>query len=347
MMISARVRYGKLSIDVYMPCSDQTLYLQLRKLHMSDPENVEVFVEKVTAPEGLAMLNDRFVNLDELNYLAKRLDSYETETQVQIFLAAAQAKGFCEMKDLINLTFQLSRYTLAPQTESLTVEGRLTDYGVLFENEAVPAQEFYDGQVFPSHLEDCMAAVKLHYGEKNEYVCFPCNEISVRKAVKRLGALRVEDCDIKLMDIAIQNPMWSDCFQEILSADGIYELNRTIQQFEDIGIRAKWNALAALMETKDSQTLRALIKKQETLEFLPLVQTPEELGRYWMKHVLKDRLSPAMKEFFQYDRFGEKIKRETGGRFLPDGGYLYPTEEKSLEEILDFSDDEEITMGGI
>ena len=37
---------------------------------------LELYVTEVVFPEELAFLEDRFANLDEVNYLAKRMDSF-------------------------------------------------------------------------------------------------------------------------------------------------------------------------------------------------------------------------------------------------------------------------------
>ena len=51
------------------------------------------------------------VNLDELNYLAKRMDSFFGDEETQFF-EAIKLEHFTDMKDLINLTFNLDKYTL-------------------------------------------------------------------------------------------------------------------------------------------------------------------------------------------------------------------------------------------
>ncbi len=48
------------------------------------------------------------VNLDELDYLAKRLDSF-TVGEFSQFQAMAEKLNLASMKDLINLTFAASR----------------------------------------------------------------------------------------------------------------------------------------------------------------------------------------------------------------------------------------------
>lgn len=62
-------------------------------------------------PEDLDFLQDRFANLDEVNYLAKRMDSFFGDEEYQ-FYEAMKLEGFDTLPDLINLSFNLNRYPL-------------------------------------------------------------------------------------------------------------------------------------------------------------------------------------------------------------------------------------------
>lgn len=71
-MIKVTVQYNDHLVDIHFPCSETTLRSALMEIHAADDNPPELFVTDVIFPEELGHLKDRFVNLDELNYLAKR-----------------------------------------------------------------------------------------------------------------------------------------------------------------------------------------------------------------------------------------------------------------------------------
>lgn len=72
-MIKVTVQYNDHLVDIHFPCSETTLRTALMEIHAADDNPPELFVTDVIFPEELNHLKDRFVNLDELNYLAKRM----------------------------------------------------------------------------------------------------------------------------------------------------------------------------------------------------------------------------------------------------------------------------------
>ena len=75
-MIKVTVQYNDHLVDIHFPCSENTLRSALMEIHAADDNPPELFVTDVIFPEELDHLKDRFVNLDELNYLAKRMESF-------------------------------------------------------------------------------------------------------------------------------------------------------------------------------------------------------------------------------------------------------------------------------
>ena len=180
-MITVTVRWGDNYADIEFPCTDSELQAKLEQLHPAAPHSDSIFILSVQEPTALGMLEDQFLDLDELNYLAKRMDSFDMNELFQ-FYAAAQHEGYHEPKDLINLTFNLPCYTVVQhlssmeavgKTHYLTVhgsmsrdeqrhidfaaigrelirsgKGRATEFGLLFRNDEIPFEKVYDGTVF-------------------------------------------------------------------------------------------------------------------------------------------------------------------------------------------------------
>ena len=108
-MIKVTIQYNDHLVDIHFPCSETTLQSALMEIHAADDNPPELFVTDVIFPEELNHLKDRFVNLDELNYLAKRMESF-FGTEEEQFYEAMKQEGFTELKDLINLSFKLKLF---------------------------------------------------------------------------------------------------------------------------------------------------------------------------------------------------------------------------------------------
>ena len=99
-MFTVTVRWGDNYADIEFPCTDSELQSKLEQLHPAAPHSDSIFILSVQEPTALSVLEDQFLDLDELNYLAKRMDSFDMNELFQ-FYAAAQYEGFHDPKDLI------------------------------------------------------------------------------------------------------------------------------------------------------------------------------------------------------------------------------------------------------
>ena len=75
-MIKITVQYNESLRSIRFPCSEKELTSALMEINALNYSPLELFVTEVKYPEELGFLKDRFVNPDELNYLAKRFDSF-------------------------------------------------------------------------------------------------------------------------------------------------------------------------------------------------------------------------------------------------------------------------------
>lgn len=210
-MIKLKIKYGNSQTDIRFPCTEKEMNAALERIHAEDVTPLELYVSEVIFPEELGCLQDRFVNLDEVNFLGKRMDSFFGDEEYQ-FYEAMKLEGFDTLPDLINLSFNLNRYPLIRDIGDmgkigreylLTVKGCLpvddaddpkyaelgreliqsgngifTEHGLLFVDEDTPFQRPYDGQTFPAYLYDpgVLCVAKAEYDGKTEYLYFPCEE---------------------------------------------------------------------------------------------------------------------------------------------------------------------------
>mgnify|MGYP007069096464 CR=1 FL=1 len=84
-MIKLKIKYGNSQTDLRFPCTEKEMNAALERIHAEDVTPLELYVSEVIFPEELGFLQDRFANLDEVNYIAKRMDSFFGDEEYQFY----------------------------------------------------------------------------------------------------------------------------------------------------------------------------------------------------------------------------------------------------------------------
>ena len=117
--------YGVTTIPFPIPHDQYARCMELLEaLEIGDAVKADCKVEKIdsfyTVLKRTEMLT---VNVEELNYLAKRLDSFDTGEAAQ-FQAMAHKLELFELKDMINLTFCCQQATVITDFSDISAVGR-------------------------------------------------------------------------------------------------------------------------------------------------------------------------------------------------------------------------------
>ena len=125
-MIKIKIGNGDHETDIRFPISESELYDKLAEIHAIDSSDVQqpVTVTGIYWPEEFSVLEGRQVNLDEMNYLAKRLDSFD-DREIDQFLIGISMQDEPSLKDLINLTFNIDHFTLVQDCSSVKIPDNL------------------------------------------------------------------------------------------------------------------------------------------------------------------------------------------------------------------------------
>jgi len=378
-MIKLKIKYGNESTDICFPCKETEMSAALERIHAEDVTPLELYVAEVVFPEELGFLQDRFVNLDEVNFLGKRMDGFFGDEEYQ-FYEAMKAEGFDTLPDLINLSFNLNRYPLIRDISDmgkigreylLTVKGCLpaddeddpkyaefgrkliqsgkgvfTEHGLLFVDENTPFQKLYDGQVFPPFVydSDVLCIARAEYNGKSEYLYLPCEEKAIDKALARLGAAP-ENAKITLEDFSVNNPKWFERFKQIAADEGVYELNGLANAINsaDTDLKKLW-LVAEYAEVEEAGQLARLAENIGCFKVIEDVSDYEDVGRYIGDNNNCYALHPELEDYFDFNGFGEHIAEEYGGKFVG-GNFIYNDTDTSLLDIL--YPDKPMTMGEI
>ena len=286
-MIKLKIKYGNSQTVLRFPCTEKEMRAALGRIHAENIAPLELYAAEVAFPEELRFLQDRFVDLDEVNFLAKRMDSFFGDEEYR-FYEALKSECFDTLPDLINLSFNLNRYPLIQDISDMGKIGReyllavkgclpaddaddpkyaefgrkliqsgngvFTEHGLLFIDEDTPFERVYDGQNFPPYVyEPTLCFLRAEYHGKTEYLYLPCEDEAVDKAFARLGASTPDDVELSWEDHCIGSAKWVERFKEIAAEEGAYELNRLAAAVNsaDMDMEKLW-AVAEYAEAEDA-----------------------------------------------------------------------------------------------
>ena len=252
--------------NVIFPCTESEYQTTCKELELKDNY---AFVRDVVEPKALALKKDTFVNLDEINYLAKRMDSFD-QKELFSFFAAVEAGDYVSTKDLINLTFNLNCYTLIRDVSNLknigynrvlssrgcigvdelektdlekigrellsSGKGIPTKYGLLFRNENVVFEEVYKGRGFPPYYYTGgeVLGVEIEKGGEKDYIYFPCERTEIDRALKRIGASDISECN-KNVDYCGGDGEWEKYFNDLFRKNDIESVNSISSAINRLG----------------------------------------------------------------------------------------------------------------
>ncbi len=367
-MIKITVQYNEHLRSIRFTCSEKELTSALTEINaMSDTS--ELFVTEVEYPEELGFLKDRFVNLDELNYLAKRFDSF-CESEEKRYFEAMKHESFMELHDLINLTFNLSRYTLIRDVGDMGRIGReylmnrdgcipahdddnpeyaeigrkliqsgkgiCTDYGLFFVNDEIPFSEEYDGHVFPPYLYDAdvLFIARAEYGGRTEYLYMPCENEAITKSFGRLGAKNPDYVNIIIEDFNVDDPVWFERLCKLAEKESIYDVNMLAEAVNNADMDLdKLTHAAEYAGVGDAVSLASIAKNLSLFIVFERVKDYGDIGRHFVNNSSGYSVPSALENFIDYENFGRHIAEEYNGKFVG-GAFVCMKEGHSLDEII-------------
>lgn len=267
-MIKAIIQNSPYCTEMTFPCTETELLEKIGEIGISKdhlaPTGTVIDIE----PSELSVLTDCEVSIDALNYLGKRMDGMARSEEEQ-FLAALSCDELnidWGLKNIINLTFSLPRYTLIEDTNDLVSAGRNhmfnirgyltvedaeneewlaeegkkliesgkgidTKYGTLFVNEEIEFDEVFNGVTLPPYYCDPNAAVSIEmsYNGETELVEFPTEDIAIKKALARLGADKVQDCELGFEFCSDISDSLQEKIMSFESTKNLFELNNLLK----------------------------------------------------------------------------------------------------------------------
>ena len=271
-MIKATIQNSPYCTEMRFPCSETELSRKLGEIKMNPEHLAPMAMIIEIEPAELSILEDCEVSLDALNFLGKRMDgmSKGERNQFLAVLSCSETGIGWGLKNIINLTYNLERFTLIEDTDDVECVGRThilnvrgyisesesnnhewlaaegmkllesgsgieTDYGKIYINKDVPFKEVFNGTTFPAYYceMNSVAEIAIEYNNLIELVELPCEDITIKKALCRLGADGLKDCKILVDSTRDITDEWSDRISEVEKSKDLFGLNKLLKT-EDI-----------------------------------------------------------------------------------------------------------------
>ena len=325
------------------------------------------------------------VNVEELNYLAKRLDSFDTGEAAQ-FQAMAHKLELFELKDLINLTFCCQQATVITDFSDLAAVGRdhymnlhggsagvdelnaldgkktawhliengggtITPYGVVYDN-GMKLEQVYDGRLFPCYYYEpnaiTVAVTSKNEPEDTEHITWlflPMEREEIDRALLRGGITDPADARLRLEDSQLPNEV--DVLLD-MERENLSDLNALAQAADSLSDSDmnKLGAVVMLAKPKSAAQIKNLAENLDLFDFAPGAHSPAEYGKYMIQQSGHFEYDENLDAFYAYEKYGTERMNAEDGMFT-DRGYIAYKGYISMEEVMNGGQSSHMVMGGL
>ena len=366
--------FGVVSIPLPIPKEQYDSCVELlESLEIGVASSRDCHLDELHSPwPVLDRLEGAQVNLDELDYLAKRLDGFGDDEVAQ-FQAMAEKLGLTSLKDLINLSFCCQQATVITDFSDLESVGRshymnlnggcasleelenvdgvesallliegnqgvVTPYGVVYDN-GMQLEQIYDGKHFPFYLYDdavlslgLISKGQLENTKKATWLYLPATRKQLERGMLRSGIQDPEDMCFQVGNSEF--PMEVDVALDF-KQESIFDLNDlawAVARLDRDNLQ-KLGAVVALAEPENASQIRCLAENLDLFQFAPGAHTPAEYGTFMIQQSGHFEYDPNLDEFYDYEKYGlQHMNQETGA--FTDRGYVAYHGTISLEVLM-------------
>ena len=365
--------YGAVTIPFPIPIDEYEHVLGLMEaMGIGDALEQDCYVEEISGNYPvLKGLEKSQVNLDELDYLTKRLDSFNAGEAAQ-FQAMAERLELCSAADLINLTFCCQRVTVITDFSDLEAVGRahymnlhdgcavaeelealdgyetalllidseagaVTPYGVVYDN-GMKLEQLYDGRHFPAYDHAAsliaLAVTPETAGQEKpavDYLYLPAPDSVIERTFLRSG---LDPCSLQY---SIEYDSLPEAVSDAvdIARENVLDLNNMCQAIRELDSREmdKLSAAVLLAKPESAFEVGEIAKNLDLFDFIPGVRDAEEYGKYMIQQSGHFEYDPNLDNFYNYSQYGwERINREQGQ--FNGLGYISYQGTMTMEELL-------------
>ena len=325
------------------------------------------------------------VNVEELNYLAKRLDSFDTGEAAQ-FQAMAHKLELFELKDLINLTFCCQQATVITDFSDLAAIGRdhymnlhggsasvdelnaldgketarqlienggdtITPYGVVYDN-GMKLKPVYGGRFFPCYYYEpnviTVAVTSKAEPEDTKHITWlflPMVQEELDRTLLRGGITDSTDARLRLEDSQLPNEADILLDMECETLSDLNELAAATDGLSKADME-KLGAVVMLAEPKSAAQIKNLVEHLDLFDFAPDAHSPTEYGKYMIQQSGHFDYDENLDAFYDYEKYGTERMNGEDGMFT-DRGYIAYKGCYSMEEVMNGGQSNHMVLGGL
>ena len=365
---------GTLTITFPIPEEQyENVILALKKLQLGDESKQDCCIDSIHAPNcpALRRMNGTLANVDELDWLGKKLESFDQYELLQ-FLAAAERFSLYSADELINLSFCASEMTVISDFSDLERVGRkhyltvhgaadtkelekldgkelaqalisgqpgtVTQFGVVYDN-GVQMKPVYNRKQLPQNwiAETCIMELEIRAkgaeaANAHEWMQLPASRIKLERAMLRAG---IASCgEMQMLFSGSRFPDAVDCALDF-ERESLFELNRLCQMCSNFKEQdfVRLGAVCQMAKPTCAANIRQLAENLDQFDFAPNVHTPEELGKYMIQQSGHYEYDENLEDFYNYGDYGVKRMLQEDGVFV-DRGYVSYHGTLTLEELM-------------
>lgn len=381
-ILSNRQRPDLPSICIEFPIANYSeTYQKLEAIGVGHIAIRDCFVKELDGDYPvLKRLQETEVNVDELDYLAKRLESFDRYELAQ-FQGTAVSQEFSDMTDFINLTFCCQGVTVVQNFTDLEDIGRkhclnlhgglttdelqslnfqeialslllnedgiITPYGVVYDN-GMELELIYDGLHFPDYryCGDTLLTVAVTDWSLPEdskdiaWLYLPAEDCQIERTLLRAG-IQSDDMCLRYVDSELP-----DLLIGLLEAEeNLYEINKLCICYQELdeGYREKLTAALYMAKPSDISQAQNLLEQLDLFDFIPGISNPEEYGRHMIQESGHFQYDGELDDFYDFKKYGEQRMAHEYGQVTPDG-YISYHGAVSIGEVLSGSQSERMDM---
>ena len=378
--------YGQFTIPFPIPQDAYDDMVEaLKNMEIGDPILQDCHVDELESSYSiLKRLEKTNLNLDELDYLAKRLDSFDNGEAAQ-FQGMACKLGVSNIKDFINLTFCCQQATVITDFSDLAAIGRdhymnlhggsasvdelnkldseetarrliesgggtITPYGVVYDN-GMKLEQVYDGRFFPCYYYEpnaiTVAVTAKSEPEDTEHITWlflPMVQEEIDRALLRGGITDPADVRLRLEDSQLPNEVDVLLDMEYETLSDLNELAEATDGLSKADME-KLGAVVMLAKPKSAAQIKNLAESLDLFDFAPGAHSPAEYGKYMIQQSGHFDYDENLDAFYDYEKYGTERMNAEDGMFT-DRGYIAYKGYYSMEEVMNGSQSSHMEMGG-
>ncbi len=359
--------------NIELPMTDSELNFRMKRIGIEETVPMCRLVEVSEKDNPLCAFEGQTVNMDEVNYFAKRMESL-TEYERKTLSAYVSGHGVGTMQDMINLTFSMKGLSLITdfsdteqvgkrlyldeflgmseeeeqQTDFIqfadkTLKGNHVEvlpYGVFVEH-GFEMQEVYNGKTFPQYYYDsdqtvCSIELQNRSGD-TDYLYLPTDICSMNKVKARLGVTGFWECKVTGID-NLRLP--EGILPEPEKIDCVEyltyfnEMCQAVNRFDEAQMR-NLSMAAEFAGAKDCTDITFLAEHLGEFEIHPSIHNDAEYGKYLVTESGLFEVDELLLQHIDYAAFGADKRSGT----LTDSGYVsggFVGASKEIHEYLQY-----------